>query len=150
MSIVWCPESFSSCSGFMREVRLSWTRRTHNTHWARNVSLRWYRFQPFLEEPWLRCGMTAIGALTILIVVSLRPIRAQAYELFFYIHFVMVLWAHFNSIDVCGTNTMLVPALSSSVLTSTHNMMRELYQLHESISSNCWSPDSPTGSTHVS
>ncbi|OAX36258.1 hypothetical protein K503DRAFT_315935 [Rhizopogon vinicolor AM-OR11-026] len=48
-------------------------------------------FQPFLEEPWLRCGMTAIGALTILIVVSLRPIRAQAYELFFYVHFVMVL-----------------------------------------------------------
>ncbi|KAG2138475.1 ferric reductase like transmembrane component-domain-containing protein [Suillus clintonianus] len=48
-------------------------------------------FQPFLKEPWLRCGITAIVALTILCVVSLRPIRAQAYELFFYVHLAMVM-----------------------------------------------------------
>ncbi|KAG1725636.1 uncharacterized protein EDB91DRAFT_1087050 [Suillus paluster] len=48
-------------------------------------------FQPFLNEAWVRCGMTAITALTILCVFSWRPIRAQAYELFFYVHFVMVL-----------------------------------------------------------
>ncbi|KAG0696159.1 ferric reductase NAD binding domain-containing protein [Suillus ampliporus] len=46
-------------------------------------------FQPY--EPWLICGITAMVALTILCVVSLRPIRAQAYELFFYVHFTMVL-----------------------------------------------------------
>ncbi|KAG0697523.1 ferric reductase NAD binding domain-containing protein [Suillus ampliporus] len=48
-------------------------------------------FQPYLEKSWLRCGITAIVALTILCVISLRPIRARAYELFFYVHFVMVL-----------------------------------------------------------
>ncbi|KAG2151488.1 ferric reductase NAD binding domain-containing protein [Suillus clintonianus] len=48
-------------------------------------------FQPYLEELWLICGIIAIVALTILCIVSLRPIRAQAYELFFYVHFSMVL-----------------------------------------------------------
>ncbi|KIJ60858.1 hypothetical protein HYDPIDRAFT_97841 [Hydnomerulius pinastri MD-312] len=48
-------------------------------------------FEQYLKEPWLRCGITAIVALTILCVVSLRPIRAGAYEFFFYAHFAMVL-----------------------------------------------------------
>ncbi|OAX32516.1 hypothetical protein K503DRAFT_701927, partial [Rhizopogon vinicolor AM-OR11-026] len=48
-------------------------------------------FQPYLKEPWLICGIVAGVAFAILCVVSLRPIRAQAYELFFYVHFVMVL-----------------------------------------------------------
>ena len=49
------------------------------------------RFKPLLEETWVVCGIIALVALTILCIVSLRPIRTQAYELFFYVHFLMVL-----------------------------------------------------------
>ncbi|KAF9219039.1 hypothetical protein BS17DRAFT_469519 [Gyrodon lividus] len=49
------------------------------------------RFHQDLKESWLQCGMTALVALTILCVVSVRPIRAAAYEFFFYAHFVLVL-----------------------------------------------------------
>ncbi|KAH7912908.1 ferric reductase NAD binding domain-containing protein [Hygrophoropsis aurantiaca] len=48
-------------------------------------------FQPYLQYAWLRCGIVAIVAITLLCFVSLRPIRANAYELFFYVHFAMVL-----------------------------------------------------------
>ncbi|KAG2072141.1 hypothetical protein BDR04DRAFT_1014106 [Suillus decipiens] len=40
--------------------------------------------------PWLVWGLIATIAFAILCIVSLRPVRAQAYELFFYIHFAMV------------------------------------------------------------
>ncbi|KAG1804034.1 ferric reductase NAD binding domain-containing protein [Suillus subaureus] len=48
-------------------------------------------FQPYFAQQWLICGLIAMIAFTILCIVSLRPIRAQAYELFFYVHFAMVL-----------------------------------------------------------
>ncbi|KIK92932.1 hypothetical protein PAXRUDRAFT_146211, partial [Paxillus rubicundulus Ve08.2h10] len=48
-------------------------------------------FQVFLQETWLRLGVTALVALGILCVVSLRVIRTEAYELFFYTHFLAVL-----------------------------------------------------------
>ncbi|KAG1870821.1 ferric reductase NAD binding domain-containing protein [Suillus subluteus] len=48
-------------------------------------------FQPFFAQQWLLCGLTSMVAFTILCIVSLRPIRAQAYELFFYVHFAMAL-----------------------------------------------------------
>jgi predicted ferric reductase len=47
-------------------------------------------FQDSLSEAWLRAGITAMVAFSILIIVSLRPVRTQAYELFFYIHFLGV------------------------------------------------------------
>ncbi|KAH7924967.1 hypothetical protein BV22DRAFT_1065836 [Leucogyrophana mollusca] len=47
--------------------------------------------QPLLLTAWVRCGVTALVALTLLCVVSVRPIRAGAYEFFFYAHFFMVL-----------------------------------------------------------
>ncbi|KAH9950834.1 iron reductase [Amylocystis lapponica] len=37
------------------------------------------------------CGLAAMAAFSVLIVVSLRPIRARAYELFFVTHFLMVM-----------------------------------------------------------
>ncbi|KAH7911651.1 ferric reductase NAD binding domain-containing protein [Hygrophoropsis aurantiaca] len=46
---------------------------------------------PMLVEAWVRCGIVAIVALTLLCVVSIRPVRAGAYEFFFYAHFFMVL-----------------------------------------------------------
>ncbi|KIK79791.1 hypothetical protein PAXRUDRAFT_121749, partial [Paxillus rubicundulus Ve08.2h10] len=48
-------------------------------------------FQSALQEAWLRLGVTALVALGILCVVSLRVIRTEAYELFFYTHFLAVL-----------------------------------------------------------
>ncbi|KAG1725634.1 ferric reductase NAD binding domain-containing protein [Suillus paluster] len=48
-------------------------------------------FQSALNEAWLRLGMTAMTAFSILIIVSLRPIRTGAYEVFFYTHFFGVL-----------------------------------------------------------
>lgn len=46
-------------------------------------------FQPYIVKPWLIWGLISVIALTVLCIVSLRPIRAQAYELFFYVHFAM-------------------------------------------------------------
>ncbi|KAG2072161.1 hypothetical protein BDR04DRAFT_1153676 [Suillus decipiens] len=47
-------------------------------------------FQELLSEDWLRAGIVALVAFSILIIVSLRPVRTGAYEVFFYIHFVGV------------------------------------------------------------
>ena len=38
--------------------------------------------------------MVAIAAFFILVIVSLRPIRSEAYEIFFYTHFIAVLWVY--------------------------------------------------------
>jgi ferric-chelate reductase len=40
---------------------------------------------------WLRWGFVAVIALTILVALSVRPVRNKKYELFFYAHFVLVL-----------------------------------------------------------
>ncbi|KAG2055254.1 hypothetical protein BDR06DRAFT_934312 [Suillus hirtellus] len=48
-------------------------------------------FQETLSEPWLRAGITAMVAFSILIIVSLRPVRSDIYEVFFYVHFLGVL-----------------------------------------------------------
>ncbi|KAH7908727.1 ferric reductase NAD binding domain-containing protein [Hygrophoropsis aurantiaca] len=45
----------------------------------------------YLSAAWLRIGITALVALTLLVVISVRPIRQEAYEFFFYIHFALVL-----------------------------------------------------------
>ncbi|KAG2095879.1 FAD-binding domain-containing protein, partial [Suillus discolor] len=42
-------------------------------------------------EPFLRAGVTAMVAFSILIIVSLRPVRSNIYEVFFYVHFLGVL-----------------------------------------------------------
>ena len=49
------------------------------------------RISTMLETTFLRLGITAMTALAILFIVSLRGIRTRAYELFFYTHFVAVL-----------------------------------------------------------
>ncbi|KAG8221425.1 hypothetical protein J3R82DRAFT_1613 [Butyriboletus roseoflavus] len=43
-----------------------------------------------LEKTWFRLGIAAMVSLAILSIVSLRPIRTRAYELFFYAHFISV------------------------------------------------------------
>jgi predicted ferric reductase len=48
-------------------------------------------FRETLNEDWLRVGITAMVAFSILIIVSLRPIRSDVYEVFFYVHFLGVL-----------------------------------------------------------
>ncbi|KAG1731763.1 ferric reductase NAD binding domain-containing protein [Suillus lakei] len=48
-------------------------------------------FRETLNEEWLRVGITAMVAFSILIIVSLRPVRTDVYEVFFYIHFLGVL-----------------------------------------------------------
>lgn len=40
-------------------------------------------------------GLLAAASLTLLLVVSIRPIRKGAYEVFFYLHFTLVLYVHF-------------------------------------------------------
>ncbi|KAG2138473.1 ferric reductase NAD binding domain-containing protein [Suillus clintonianus] len=47
-------------------------------------------FRDSLDETWLRAGIIALIAFSILIIVSLRPVRTGAYELFFYTHFLGV------------------------------------------------------------
>ncbi|KAK1230613.1 ferric-chelate reductase [Marasmius sp. AFHP31] len=48
-------------------------------------------FAKFMDRPWMHLGITSGFAFLLLCVVSLRPIRANSYELFFYTHFVLVL-----------------------------------------------------------
>ncbi|KAI0746278.1 iron reductase [Daedaleopsis nitida] len=43
------------------------------------------------EKTYIQVGLVALIAFTILIVVSLRPIRSQSYEVFYFTHFLMVL-----------------------------------------------------------
>ncbi|KAH7925260.1 hypothetical protein BV22DRAFT_1011594 [Leucogyrophana mollusca] len=53
-----------------------------------------YAFSKFkinLHQAWLRLGITALICLTLLCIISLRPIRQGAYEFFFYTHFTLVL-----------------------------------------------------------
>ncbi|KAG6860264.1 hypothetical protein C0995_013508 [Termitomyces sp. Mi166 len=44
-----------------------------------------------LRHPWVRCGLLATTAFTILSLVSIRPLRRRHYEAFLVIHFAMVL-----------------------------------------------------------
>ncbi|KAG2151649.1 ferric reductase NAD binding domain-containing protein [Suillus bovinus] len=48
-------------------------------------------FQETLSQPWLRAGITAMIAFSILILVSLRPVRSNIYEVFFCVHILSVL-----------------------------------------------------------
>ncbi|KAG2034819.1 ferric reductase NAD binding domain-containing protein [Suillus americanus] len=48
-------------------------------------------FRETLNEDWIRVGITAMVAFSILIIVSLRPVRNDVYEVFFYVHFLGVL-----------------------------------------------------------
>ncbi|KAG1856390.1 ferric reductase like transmembrane component-domain-containing protein [Suillus subalutaceus] len=48
-------------------------------------------FRETLDVDWLRLGIAAMVAFSILILVSLRPVRNEVYEVFFYIHFLGVL-----------------------------------------------------------
>ncbi|KAG2057927.1 hypothetical protein BDR06DRAFT_987850 [Suillus hirtellus] len=48
-------------------------------------------FEERLSDSWLRAGITAMVAFSILIIVSLRPVRSNMYEVFFYVHFLGVL-----------------------------------------------------------
>ncbi|KAG1804325.1 ferric reductase like transmembrane component-domain-containing protein [Suillus subaureus] len=48
-------------------------------------------FRETLNEDWLRVGIVAMVAFSILIIVSLRPVRSEVYEVFFYVHFLGVL-----------------------------------------------------------
>ncbi|KAJ4488390.1 ferric reductase NAD binding domain-containing protein [Lentinula aciculospora] len=44
-----------------------------------------------LDKTWLRCGILAVSSLTSLCIISVKPVRARAYEFFFYTHLVLVL-----------------------------------------------------------
>ncbi|KAI0635358.1 iron reductase [Trametes polyzona] len=58
--------------------------------WVHGGSKDYSFLAPAYDEWFVRVGLTALIALTILFVVSLRPIRAQAYEVFYFTHFLMV------------------------------------------------------------
>ncbi|KIK90705.1 hypothetical protein PAXRUDRAFT_151340 [Paxillus rubicundulus Ve08.2h10] len=49
-----------------------------------------FKFKKEFTETWLLCGIVALVALSILCIISLRPVRAGAYEFFFYAHFALV------------------------------------------------------------
>ena len=48
-----------------------------------------------LQTEFTRVGIIAISSFSFLLVISLRPIRKAAYELFFFLHLAMVLCVHF-------------------------------------------------------
>lgn len=48
-----------------------------------------------LHKELIQVGILAISTFSFLVVVSLRPIRKAAYELFFILHFFMVLCVRF-------------------------------------------------------
>jgi hypothetical protein len=65
----------------------------------------------------IQAGILAIAAFSFLIVVSLRPVRKAAYEFFFFLHFIMVLYVRLLPLwTFLLTSVLLV--FSSSVVTS--------------------------------
>ncbi|RPD78371.1 hypothetical protein L226DRAFT_531717 [Lentinus tigrinus ALCF2SS1-7] len=57
-----------------------------------HAGTKMYFLPPIVYESWfIRVGITAIVAVSILLVISVRPIRARFYETFFYTHVSMVL-----------------------------------------------------------
>ncbi|KAG1731750.1 ferric reductase NAD binding domain-containing protein, partial [Suillus lakei] len=65
------------------------------------------RIVSFPQYTWLRAGITAMVAFSILIIVSLRPVRTGAYEVFFYIHFlgigIFLVGAYFHTKGAYGS-----------------------------------------------
>ncbi|KIK57839.1 hypothetical protein GYMLUDRAFT_46056 [Collybiopsis luxurians FD-317 M1] len=47
--------------------------------------------QEDLDQTWLRCGLLAASSFSSLCIISIRPVRARAYEFFFYAHVILVL-----------------------------------------------------------
>ncbi|KAH7903964.1 hypothetical protein BJ138DRAFT_1073787 [Hygrophoropsis aurantiaca] len=65
-------------------------------------------FKESIRLAWLRVGITAVVALTLLSIVSLRPVRQGAYEFFFYMHFslviIILLGSYLHTKHVCGSD----------------------------------------------
>ncbi|KAI0644002.1 iron reductase [Trametes meyenii] len=59
---------------------------------------------PAYEEWFIRVGLLALVAFTLLILVSLRPVRAEVYEIFYFTHFltvlIMLLGGYFHANEV--------------------------------------------------
>ena len=66
----------------------------------------------------IQVGILGIAAFSFLIVVSLRPIRKAAYELFYFLHFVMALCVNFPSLRTTPL-TPVITAFSSLAVIST-------------------------------
>lgn len=49
------------------------------------------RLDEDIHETFLHAGLLAVSAFSVLCIVSLRPIRAASYEIFFYAHFALIL-----------------------------------------------------------
>lgn len=57
---------------------------------------------PTIWQVWyIRVGLTALVAATLLLIVSLRPIRARAYEVFYFAHFLLVLCVPLVRVAIC-------------------------------------------------
>ena len=77
----------------------------------------------------IQVGILAIAAFSFLILVSLRPIRKAAYELFYFLHFVMVLCVHLLSLRTTSLTWVSV-VFSSSVVISTQRHRSERCSTH--------------------
>ena len=51
-----------------------------------------------LEEGWLRLGIMSMAAFSLLVLISIRPLRAQTYEIFYFTHFATVLYVIIRSL----------------------------------------------------
>lgn len=80
----------------------------------------------------IQVGILAIAAFSFLIVVSLRPIRKAAYELFYFLHFAMVLCVHFLPLRTTALLTRVFVAFSSLVAISTPRRRSEQCYTHHS------------------
>jgi len=69
--------------------------------WVHAGSHIHYGVEESLSQTYLRWGIVSVGSLSLLFLFSLRPVRQQAYELFFYLHFIcallMILGAYFHT-----------------------------------------------------
>ena len=116
VTIRWCFESYEGnpmltqiaaelyppddrSRGVRSVVGACWWQGTHPNFHPGALSDRWHPqihafagFTAVWDEVFIRVGLMAVIAFTILIVVSLRPIRARTYEVFYFTHFLMVLW----------------------------------------------------------
>jgi ferric-chelate reductase len=53
---------------------------------------------------WVQCGPLAVSALTLLCILSVRPARERAYELFLFMHMIFALYVPPSFSSAYGTN----------------------------------------------
>ncbi|KAF8589885.1 hypothetical protein K439DRAFT_1651457 [Ramaria rubella] len=84
-----------------------------------------------LAVPWVRTGIAIGTAYTLLLIISVRPLRTRFYEFFFFSHFMLVLMivigSYFHVRDAAGFSPYLFPTFGLWALDRVLRLLRVLW-----------------------